>query len=326
MVIPPNHPVVDTEGVVTIPYLTNWRGHTHNLSVALAIMASEFGEKPPVRARPTNQVPRQAQRQPPRVMGTGGPPVVVVGGGGGGSSGARPPPSYDSLQGGVANGHHQQRGASPVRPPTGPEGVKRAAIDKVQEKVQRTFLVVRTAMDDEFRRQAKLEKRRAEVAETEARLEEKREALRAAVEKAEQAEAFLRSHLQQQADEDGEGGAGVEDHLTLQGEHAEQLLGEVAMAQACEDALYILDRALTSGAIEIDAFQRGVRKVSRKQFMHRALALKIQGIQAGEARNSYNPSPVPSPSPTHGRRGTNSTGSRSSSGAPPSYNALMGAI
>mmetsp|Transcript_154 Transcript_154/g.394 ORF Transcript_154/g.394 Transcript_154/m.394 type:complete len:409 (-) Transcript_154:246-1472(-) len=60
---------------------------------------------------------------------------------------------------------------------------------------------------------------------------------------------------------------------------SKQVLNEVAKDNAIEDTLYALDKALENGQINLDVFLRQVRRLSKQQFQHRMLALKIMERQ-----------------------------------------------
>ena len=59
-----------------------------------------------------------------------------------------------------------------------------------------------------------------------------------------------------------------------------QLLECVVADQAIEDALWLLDRALSEGVVEFGVYVKLIRSYSRKQYFHRALAAQIQRRQA----------------------------------------------
>eukprot|EP00968_Pinguiococcus_pyrenoidosus_P021003 scaffold2659_cov275-Pinguiococcus_pyrenoidosus.AAC.2 len=90
------------------------------------------------------------------------------------------------------------------------------------------------------------------------------------------------------------------------------------MVQALEDASYFLDRALGQGAISLDVFLREVRKISRRQFMHRALVLKIRQMQEAEGESASAASKPPA-------RGS-SPAPYPSTSAPPPYSQLMSGL
>jgi ESCRT-I complex subunit TSG101 len=87
---------------------------------------------------------------------------------------------------------------------------------------------------------------------------------------------------------------------------SEQLFECAATVAAIEDVLYHLGRALQNEVIDLKTYLKQVRTLSTKQFLAKALAMKIQKIQTEEHASS------------------SSGMSKSSSGlaAPPSYNSV----
>lgn len=61
-----------------------------------------------------------------------------------------------------------------------------------------------------------------------------------------------------------------------------QALMAAAEDVAIEDALYALERALQAGILEPEIYLKQVRKICRKQFFPRALAMKIAGVQQAQ--------------------------------------------
>lgn len=58
-----------------------------------------------------------------------------------------------------------------------------------------------------------------------------------------------------------------------------QLLECIALDLAVEDALYCLDKAAQEGQLAVDSYLRHVRTLSREQFFHRAIAVKVRALQ-----------------------------------------------
>ncbi|KAH7352006.1 hypothetical protein KP509_19G024800 [Ceratopteris richardii] len=59
-----------------------------------------------------------------------------------------------------------------------------------------------------------------------------------------------------------------------------QLLQCTAKDLAIEDAFYCLDRAAQEASLPVETYLRLVRTLSREQFFHRAVGIKIQATQA----------------------------------------------
>ena len=68
----------------------------------------------------------------------------------------------------------------------------------------------------------------------------------------------------------------------VEGDSATAVLGAfkaLAADQAIEDCLYALEQALRNGNLDPADYIKKVRILSRKQFYHRALALKVAQLQ-----------------------------------------------
>ena len=53
----------------------------------------------------------------------------------------------------------------------------------------------------------------------------------------------------------------------------------VTEVNACEDAVYHLEKALDGGHMELEAFLQVARRVTQRQFMAQALSMKIEQEQ-----------------------------------------------
>ena len=56
---------------------------------------------------------------------------------------------------------------------------------------------------------------------------------------------------------------------------SDQLFEQVGIQNACEDAMYELERAFSKDAMDINVFLKAIRKLSNDQFMAKALAKKV---------------------------------------------------
>jgi len=84
----------------------------------------------------------------------------------------------------------------------------------------------------------------------------------------------------------------VDDLVFVKDTWSSQMFDLVAEDNAIEDTLYQLDRALADGRVELTDFLREVRKLAHKQFMARALAIKVVDLQREEyTKGSYAQSP-----------------------------------
>ena len=296
MVVPPNHPCVTADGLVHMPYLSEWNGTTHNCSALAALMSVEFGEKPPVRTRrspapSTASYPSAAQ---PRVAHP--------------AAESKPPPSYDSLRavGGRpsysgSDASNLSGGVGPARRDSAvrdsPEWCRQELTRRLQGKVQTVLMGTRAELDREFARQQTLRDRERAFAAAEERLGGLKARLQGQLDLCVDREVRLKAWI---AASDAGGERRVEDSLALEGPHALQMVDVVAGGHAIEDALYFLDRGLGQGSIELDSFLREVRRLSRRQFMLRALAMRIgdkqevasvdRAMRSGEEKTAAPPS------------------------------------
>jgi hypothetical protein len=60
----------------------------------------------------------------------------------------------------------------------------------------------------------------------------------------------------------------------------DQLFDQVATIAAVDDVLFHLDSALREGVVELGPYMKSVRSLATKQFMAKALVIKINEIQA----------------------------------------------
>jgi len=94
----------------------------------------------------------------------------------------------------------------------------------------------------------------------------------------------------------------VDDLVFLKATWSSQMFDLVAADSAIEDTLYQLDRALGDERIELTNFLKEVRKLAHKQFMARALAVKVVERQREEyTKGTYANSPQPSSAATQAR-------------------------
>lgn len=281
------HRHVDREGLVYLPYLHEWNARTHNLLELCGAMSSVFSQDPPVfstKGRP----PAQPAQSYPTVGAYGGP---------GASTGAYaygaatadpsrlqpPPPSYDSL-------------ARPPYPSTGMPGAyarppqqaqlevrRRDAVQQVTAKTQRAlqefYAKVRVEIDEEYERQGKLQEGRQKVTGGMAQLKKLKEELQQRISALADQEHQLDAWL---AEQSGKAEVHVDDAVDPADAPSRQMLELVANNAALEDALYHLDKAVASGAIDLASFLKKVRELSREQFLCVAHINKIYRAQQAQ--------------------------------------------
>ena len=95
---------------------------------------------------------------------------------------------------------------------------------------------------------------------------------------------------------------------------SEQLFECAAKVAGIEDVMYHLSRALAKDAIDLHTYLKQIRNLATEQFLAKALAFKIEGLQREEERRG-------------GRSGSNERGglkAPSTTNAPPSYDSVWG--
>eukprot|EP00581_Thalassiosira_minuscula_P017538 CAMPEP_0183715730 /NCGR_PEP_ID=MMETSP0737-20130205/9849_1 /TAXON_ID=385413 /ORGANISM="Thalassiosira miniscula, Strain CCMP1093" /LENGTH=460 /DNA_ID=CAMNT_0025944865 /DNA_START=244 /DNA_END=1626 /DNA_ORIENTATION=+ len=94
MAIKENHRHVGLDGKVYLPYLHDWRPHSHELSVLAMMMSSLFGSEPPCYAKPANSAPPAYNGNTYNGNNGYGNGTTMNGGGGGHHRSEPPPPPY----------------------------------------------------------------------------------------------------------------------------------------------------------------------------------------------------------------------------------------
>ncbi|KAG1330444.1 protein ELC-like [Cocos nucifera] len=60
--------------------------------------------------------------------------------------------------------------------------------------------------------------------------------------------------------------------------YSRQLMECTAVDRELEDTIYALDRAVTEGCVAVDVYLKSVRSLSREQFFHRNMAVKVRSM------------------------------------------------
>ncbi|XP_017794229.1 PREDICTED: tumor susceptibility gene 101 protein [Habropoda laboriosa] len=294
---------VDHNGKIYLPYLHDWLPHSSDLLSLIQIMIVTFGEQPPVYARPRQEeylsfmpVPGSGTHMP----GSNFPPYPQNSQYGGGSSVYPPymPPTssgfpyqvpYGSYGGSASNYPPQGvTGSFPYPPSTQPSPTVPAtagASGTITEEHIRASLL--SAIEDKLRRRLKeqfsqllaeletLRRTQQELTSGSAHLTYLFDSLKR--EKAEleknitilqDKEAELEKEIAKLSDNQS---IDVDEAVTTIAPLYKQMLNAFAEEAATEDAIYYLGEALRCGIIDLDAFLKQVRQLSRRQFMLRAL-------------------------------------------------------
>jgi len=304
MLVKENHRHVAPDGMVYMPYLHEWRPHTHNLVEMVVMMSSLFGSSPPVFARPPGSPPSPAMR----------------------------PPSYEEANrrqnsGGYASlSQSRQEEADRIEA----ERVARVAIQKeiddanaaaeaarraeedekrreeerrrlmeyerrtaeetrrlctgvVRSAVEREYREARTEIAGDLRDQGRLERGREELELALTGLKDRKEELENANKKADEAIISINLFLEDlESGKAEEKEAPVDELASPLDVHSAQMLRLAAENQAISDALYFVDRGLVRGRLDLTGHMKTVRRLAKKQFMVRAHLMKVAQVRAAE--------------------------------------------
>ena len=68
---------------------------------------------------------------------------------------------------------------------------------------------------------------------------------------------------------------------------SEQAIEALAKDMAIEDAMYSLEQSLLNDALDPDVYMKQIRSLSRKQFYHRKLCMKISDLQKAQEQQLH---------------------------------------
>lgn len=295
MVIKHGHQHVDSNGVVYLPYLHEWRASCC-LSELLPIMSSVFSIDPPMFSRPAGSTASPvstaypasqaayANRPAYNTTPTATPSPVAA------------PQSAASLyMRSVSGGDHAQQSSSSsaqpatgtitsIRPPSSNSSSsnKAALIQdvtvKMQEEIHTLQSRLRNEIDDEFRNQKELSTRQSDIAETISHLQQTKDRLLQALSDMQRKREELSNWVQSK---ENEGVTDPETRIHAYDPLSQQLIRLQAEHNANEDAMYYLEKALMNDDnvnVDLVAFLREIRKLARKQFVCEAHMRKIVSV------------------------------------------------
>ena len=155
MVIKANHPHVDTQGLVYLPYLHNWNPSTSTLKDLVSVMCGVFGNHPPlfskVNSSSSNSSSAHAQFATAKARVVQGTPIPTPY-----PHNSSPPSSYSSSTSGYGNYHSR---AAPVQgvvtsmhiPDHLKEQNKDKLVQEVTNKFQEEILMMQTRIKGEYK-------------------------------------------------------------------------------------------------------------------------------------------------------------------------------
>ncbi|XP_078427748.1 protein ELC-like [Wolffia australiana] len=239
MVIQRNHPYVDRSGHVNVAYLQNWIYPSSNLVDLVRLLSRLFGQHPPLYTRRDNPNP--------------------------------PPPSDPT----------PPRIRRPTEDPA--EVYRRNAVAKLLETIHGDIAALRKSREQEvedlFSKQAALRRRAEELAAGLREMQEEKEGLEQMLQIGVINSDLLGDWVGENLDKVKGDGGSVDEVFEPCDALSRQLVECTAADMAAEDTLYSLDKAVQEGVIPFDAYLKNVRALSREQFFHRAMAMKVRASQ-----------------------------------------------
>jgi ESCRT-I complex subunit TSG101 len=258
------HKHVDREGLVYLPYLSDWRGSC-NLVTCCQHCSNVFGVEPPVYAKGQGQAQTQAQPQPQPQ-----PPSYDRVSRGEAQAQARPPPSYNSVSAATTTASMGSGGGG------GDGGGK--TIDTLTRKIQAHLSSFyndsRTTISASLKQQQKLNKGGEQLTQLHTQLRRLKDDLTLANsdldKRTEALEAALKEREARRDDK-------VDPDLMVVGfdDNSAKMLGLVAQVASAEDCIYWIDRAVNNGTVGCEDSLKEIRKIARRQFLAKAHIKKI---------------------------------------------------
>ncbi|XP_076286690.1 tumor susceptibility gene 101 [Lasioglossum baleicum] len=299
---------VDHNGKVYLPYLHDWLPHMSDLLGLIQIMIVSFGEKPPVYTKVKQDTQSSSTPYPVQpfmpMPGTGSHapgsnfPYLQNSQYGGGNN-AYPPymptpssgfsyPGYGSYGGTASNYPSQSYGSYPYPPITQPSAVLpepaggsgtiteehiRASLlsaveDKLRRRLKEQFSQLLAELETLRRTQQELTAGSCHLDELFDRLKKEQTELEKNITILQDKEAELEKEIGKLSDNQS---IDVDEAVTTIAPLYKQMLNAFAEEAATEDAIYYLGEGLRCSILDLDAFLKQVRQLSRRQFMLRAL-------------------------------------------------------
>eukprot|EP00457_Paulinella_chromatophora_P005997 gb/GEZN01006015.1/.p1 GENE.gb/GEZN01006015.1/~~gb/GEZN01006015.1/.p1 ORF type:complete len:387 (+),score=80.06 gb/GEZN01006015.1/:86-1246(+) len=293
MFIKPRHQHVDLQGMVYLPYLHAWNTAS-TLGELVTWMQSTFEKDCPVLSKAAAPVVRpQPEPQPQAGMwqaGLGVPVTRSMAGSGSSIPIARPIASSSSNSAAVSPGvgdthlsritpHAYQ--PPPYQPPKSKSEMLMPVItQKLGTHLSDLYRGTAEEIDLAFQQQRQITDAKSRLENSMQALQQEKESLTSLAAKLTEEAAFAQTWIQEQ---EGAKEISIDDLVCPKDTWAQQMLEAVAEDHAIEDAMDELQKSLRDEKIEIGTFLKCIRKLARKQFMARALALKIHEAQRNAA-------------------------------------------
>ncbi len=271
------HPNVDADGLVYMNY-TIWRQGS-SLSTLCGVLSQKFSQQPPVyKATPKKPVVAQRPVVRSRVQPYGGY-------GAGGAAQRRPQPAaaWSGRQQGVgvyngaamASGQPDPARSKALMKDNLLRQARQLLTSRAHSKIEEQTEEIRRLMDYE----SKLKQGELYLAQSVERLEREKTRIGASLQVAARREAELEAWLKENETKS----IPIDELVVGSDTWSRQIITECARDGAIEDALYALAKDLESGRIEISKYLKKVRELSKRQFQHRYLSLKIMEKQRAKS-------------------------------------------
>lgn len=263
---------VDGSGRVYLPYLSAWNKNTSDILSSIQVMQIVFGQSCPVYQKiKDNDLPAASVAMPPALPNSYS---LDRNGGGSGSSGpsslsmptppnpvypfssSQPQPAYSNNTGTITEEHIRASLLSAVEDHM--RSKRREKVSQIQDEIE----VLKKTSNDLNRGKIQLDEMKARMAKEVKELTETKKKLQ---ELDDQLQEFIIKY-----DNEGEEINPDEVYGPTQ-PLFKQLLEEHANELAVVDAIYHTSEGLRKGVIELDAYLKTVKELSRRQFMSRAL-------------------------------------------------------
>lgn len=300
---------VDNTGKIYLPYISEWRQGTHDLTSLVQVMTVVFGEQPPVyskqggnAAQPPPPQPAARTPYPPQIPPTGampypstpyphteGPPSTSYQPNmpyPNSTPYPTPYPPTNSYPTPNANypGYPPQSQSAPYPPPV-PNTAAQSKPSALNDETIKASLM--SAVNDKLKRRMKDAFAQAELEmttlkQTENELKSGQEKIDRIVEKLQEETQEVEKNInllternkeiQEKLEQfnDQQDDLNIDEVVSPTTPLYKQIVNSFAQEQAIEDTIYYLGEALRKGVLDLDVFLKHVRDLSREQFMLRA--------------------------------------------------------
>lgn len=293
MYLKENHRHVGSDGKVYLPYLHEWKSHSHNLVELVVAMSSVFSAEPPVFTRapgspaastvaPTSTDTTSQSYSEAQLAAEAAELNAVA-------EAARRAEREEQEQARKQAEQARQLQAQQQWEEKRLNEIRQAVTAKIRAKLQETASRISSQIRHDHSEAQKLHciKREmidAQKVELEEIIKETEHQIPVAQEAKRKIETWL---AEQDGSTNGDNGSSskeqhscIDDLVIPSTKVQSQMVALSAENRALEDALYYLDRALYKGQLDLDTHLKQVRFVAKRQFMVRAHLLKLHQVVA----------------------------------------------